>query len=92
MICDVFVIIAVVISLTPYFLHCPSIDLFRLYVLFSHFKPRDATPGNSFFQMSSYAHANVRITNQKNKRQIPLRASEMKKQNIQAKFLVLFAL
>ena len=32
MICDVFVIIAV-ISLTPYFLHCPSIDLFSLYAL-----------------------------------------------------------
>ena len=46
-----------------------------LYVLFSHFRPRDATRGNSFFQMSSYARANVRITNDKNKRQIPMRAS-----------------
>ena len=39
-----------------------TIDLFSLYVLFSHFRPRDATRGNSFFQMSSYARANVRIT------------------------------
>ena len=31
--------------------------------------------GNSFFQMSSYARANVRITNAENKRQIPMRAS-----------------
>ena len=51
------------------------IDLFSLYVLFSHFRPRDATRGNSFFQMSSYARANVRITNAENKRQIPMRAS-----------------
>ena len=51
------------------------IDLFSLYVLFSHFRPRDATRGNSFFQMSSYARANVRITDAENKRQIPMRAS-----------------
>ena len=51
------------------------IDLFSLYVLFSHFRPRDATRGNSFFQMSSYARANVRIINDKNKRKIPMRAS-----------------
>ena len=51
------------------------IDLFSLYVLFSHFRPRDATRGNSFFQMSSYARANVRITNDRNKRKIPMRAS-----------------
>ena len=50
-------------------------DLFSLYVLFSHFRPRDATRGNSFFQMSSYACANVRIINDKNKRKIPMRAS-----------------
>ena len=43
--------------------------------LFSHFRLRDATRGNSFFQMSSYARANVRITNDKNKRKIPMRAS-----------------
>ena len=52
-----------------------SIDLFSLYVLFSHFRPRGAIRGNSFFQMSSYARANVRITNDKNKRKIPMRAS-----------------
>ena len=51
------------------------IDLFSLYVLFSHFRPRDATRGNGFFQMSSYARANVRITNAENKRQIFMRAS-----------------
>ena len=45
----------------------PGIDLFSVCVLFSHFRPRDATPGNSFFQMSSYARANVRITNKKTK-------------------------
>ena len=53
----------------------PGLDLFSLYVLFSHFRPRDATRGNSFFQMSSYARANVRITNDKNRRKIPMRAS-----------------
>ena len=52
-----------------------SIDLFSLYVLFSHLRPRDATRGNSFFQMSSYARANVRITNDRNKRKISMRAS-----------------
>ena len=51
-----------------------TIDLFSLYILFSHFRPRDATRGNSFFQMSSYARANLRITNEK-KRKIPVRAS-----------------
>ena len=30
---------------------------FNLYVLFSHFRPRDCTPANCFFQMSSYARA-----------------------------------
>ena len=43
------------------------IDLFSLYVLFSHFRPCDATRGNSFFQMSSYARANVRIINERTK-------------------------
>ena len=43
-----------------------SIDLFRLYVLYSYFRPRDSTRGNSLFQMSSYA---------KNKRKISMRAS-----------------
>ena len=67
----------------------PWIDLFSLCVLFSHFRPRDATRGNSFFQMSSYARANVRVTNDKNKRKIPMRASRGlkwdRKQNVQAK-------
>ena len=48
-----------------------GIDLFSLYVLFSHFRPRDATRGNSFFQMSSYARANLRITNEKTKGKFP---------------------
>ena len=57
-------------------------DLFSLYVLFSHFRPRGATRGISFFQMSSSARANVRITNEKDKRQIPMRASrDLKWQN-----------
>ena len=47
------------------FLLAFTIDLFSLYVLFSHFRPRDATRGNSFIQVSSYARANVRITNEK---------------------------
>ena len=49
----------------------PVIDLFSLYILFSHFRPRDATRGNSFFQMSSYARANLRITNEKTKGKFP---------------------
>ena len=49
----------------------PQIDLFGLYILFSHFRPRDATRGNSFFQMSSYARANLRITNKKTKGKFP---------------------
>ena len=49
--------------------------LWLVCFLFSHFRPRDATRGNSFFQISSYARANVRITNEKNKRKIPARAS-----------------
>ena len=48
-----------------------AIDLFSLYILFSHFRPRDATRGNSFFQMSSYARANLRITNEKTKGKFP---------------------
>ena len=48
-----------------------SIDLFSLYILFSHFRPRDATRGNSFFQMSSYACANLRITSEKTKGKFP---------------------
>ena len=64
-----------------------GIDLFSLYILFSHFRPRDATRGNSFFQMSSYARANLRITNEKNKEENShegITWSEMGKQNVQA--------
>ena len=65
-----------------------KIDLFSLYVLISHFRPRDATRGNSFFEISSYARANVRMTIEKNKKEIPVRALikwfEMGKQNVQA--------
>ena len=62
------------------------IDLFSLYVLFSHFRPRDATRGNSFFQMSSYARANLRITNEKGKENshVGITWSEMGKQDVQA--------
>ena len=64
-------------------------DLFSLYVLFSHFRPRDVTLGNSFFQMWSYTHAHVCITYEKKKqKKNSLRNitwSEMGKQNVQAK-------
>ena len=43
------------------------IHLFRLYVLFSHFRPRDASLGNSFFQMPSYALLNASISCEKTK-------------------------
>ena len=33
----------------------PMIDLFSLYVLFSHFTPRDATLGNSLMHVQVYA-------------------------------------
>jgi len=49
--------------------HCISstttIDLFSSHVLLSHLRPRDATLGNSFFEMSSYVRAHVRITCEK---------------------------
>ena len=51
------------------------IDLFSLYVLFSHFRPRDATLGNSFFQRSSYARAHVRINYEETKGKFPRVAS-----------------
>ena len=35
------------------------IYLSSLYVLFSHFSPRDGTPENCFFQMQSYARASM---------------------------------
>ena len=63
-----------------------EIDLFSLYVfIFSHFTPGDATRGNSFFQMSSYARANVRITNEKKQKENSHEGptwSEMVKQNL----------
>ena len=72
-----------------------AMDLFSWYVMFSHFTPRDATRGNSLFQMSSYARANVRIKNyaranvlkkkQKANSHEGITWSEMGKQNIQAK-------
>ena len=51
-----------------------KIAAFSLYVLFSHLRPRnaDATEAISFFQMSSYAGANVRITYE-NRGKIPRR-------------------
>ena len=66
---------------------CPrseAIDLFSLYVLFSHFRPRDATRGNSFFQMSSYARANLLMKKQKENSHEGITWSEMGKQNVQA--------
>ena len=62
-------------------------NLLSLYVLFSHFRPRDATRGNSFFQMLSYARANVRKTIEKHNGKIPIRASRGLKweKNVQAK-------
>ena len=64
-----------------------EIDLFSLYVLPSHFWQRDATRGNSFFQMVSYARANVRITNEKQKENSHegITWSENKINNVQAK-------
>ena len=64
-----------------------AMDLFSLYVLFSHFRPRDVTPGNTFFQMSSSARAYVCITHVKTKRNSlgNITWSEMGKQNVQAK-------
>ena len=64
-----------------------TMDLFSLYVLFSHLRQRDATLGNSFFQMSSYAHACVRITYEKRngKKHDNITGSEMGKQDVQTK-------
>ena len=57
-------------------------DLFSLYVLFSHFRPRDVTQGNSFFQMSSYAQL---MKKQKENSLGNITWSEMGKQNVQTK-------
>ena len=68
-----------------------SMDLFRLYVLFSHFRPRDVTLGNIFFQMSPYARAYVCKTYEKQKQKesplLNIKWSEMGKQNVQARVL-----
>ena len=60
-----FCVTRVQISLYPCIVSS-SRDLFSLCVLFSHFRPRDATLGNSCFHTSSYARANVRITYERN--------------------------
>ena len=68
-------------------------DLFSLYVLFSHFRQHDGTPENCFFQMSSYARASTCIimcTQLLMKREKAnslenIRWSESGKQNTQAK-------
>ena len=71
-----------------------QIDLFSLYDLYSHLTLRDATVGNSFFQMSSctrayssYARANERLTykKQKDNSHENITWSEMGKQNVPAK-------
>ena len=56
---DRFFLITAMVNLT--------IDLFNVHVLFSHFRPRDVTLENSFFQMSSYARAYARITCERQK-------------------------
>ena len=74
--------------LGPLFQPWPTrIDLFSLYILFSHFRPRDVTLGKTFFQMSSYARQYVRITYEKRKENSleNITWSEMGKQNVQAK-------
>ena len=71
------------------------IDLFSLYVLFSHFSPRDGTPENCFFQIQSYARAsmcmcmhNFKMKRQKANSLENITWSELGKQNIQAWFLL----
>ena len=39
----------------------PSVDLFILYVLFTHFRSFDNTLEKCFFQISSNLHAYIRI-------------------------------
>ena len=71
-------------SLVPF----SPIGFFSLYVLFTHFRPFDATLGNSFFQVSSYACANVRITYEKKQMENShenITWSEMGNENAQAK-------
>ena len=57
-------------------------DLFSLYVLFSHFTPRDATLGDSLMHVK-----NVRITYEKKQKENShgnITWSEIGKQNVQA--------
>ena len=68
---DIFLKLFYIISQAIRQVKLGAIDLFSLYVLFSHFRPRDAARGNSFFQMLSYARANVRIINEKTKGKFP---------------------
>ena len=42
-----------------------------MFFFFSNFRPRDATRANTFFQLPSYARANVRIINEKTKGKFP---------------------
>ena len=61
-----------------------AIDLFSLYVLFSHYRSCDNTLGNHYFQISSYARAYLRIIYEKTMSQVPL-GPLLGKQNIQDK-------
>ena len=58
-------------------------DIFSLYVLFSHFRLRDITLENTFFQILSSVRAYIRITYEKTKEKFPW--SEIGKQNVQTK-------
>ena len=60
-------------------------DLFSLYVLFSHLRARDVTPGNSFFQCR-LMHVHMYAQLMKKQKENSLRNitwSEMGKQNVQ---------
>ena len=48
-----------------------STDIFSLYVLFSHFRPRDSTPENCFLPISSYSRAHVCLIYEKTKGKFP---------------------
>ena len=58
------------------------IDLFSLYVLFSHFTPRDATPGNGLMHVQMYAEL---MKKQKENSHEDITWTEMGQQNVQAK-------
>ena len=57
-------------------------DLFNLYVLFFQYRSCDYTLENSFFQISSYSRAYLRIIYEKKKGQVLL-GPLLGKQNIQ---------